>query len=87
MATTPTPRVLAAVAVAVAVLLGRVPLRGRVLTGDALLTQRDVCQTILDGGGDYLLPVKDNQPSLLADLQEAFSPSAVPAGGCAATDR
>jgi hypothetical protein len=72
---------------AVAVLLGRLPLRGRVLTGDALLTQRDVCQTILDGGGDYLLPVKDNQPSLLADLQEAFSPSAVPAGGCAATDR
>ena len=56
---------------AVAVLLGRLPLRGRVLTGDALLTQREVCQTILDGGGDYLLPVKDNQPSLLADLQAA----------------
>lgn len=66
---------------AVAVLLGRLPLRGRVLTGDALLTQRAVCQTILDGGGDYLLPVKDNQPSLLADLQEAFSPSAQLVGG------
>lgn len=72
---------------AVGVLLGRLPLRGRVLTGDALLTQRDVCQTILDGGGDYLLPVKDNQPSLLADLQEAFSPSAVSAGGRAGADR
>lgn len=71
---------------AVAVLLGRLPLRGRVLTGDALLTQREVCQTILDGGGDYLLPVKDNQPSLLADLQEAFSPSGLPAGRRAGTD-
>lgn len=71
---------------AVAVLLGQVPLQGRVLTGDALLTQREVCQTILDGEGAYLLPVKENQPSLLADLQEAFSPSAVAAGGRAPTD-
>lgn len=71
---------------AVAVLLGRLPLRGRVLTGDALLTQREVCQTILDGGGDYLLPVKDNQPSLLADLQEVFSPSPTTAGRRAGAD-
>jgi len=65
---------------AVLALLGRLPLKGRVLTGDALLTQREVCQTILAGGGDYLLPVKDNQPSLLADLQEALSPPAAAAG-------
>ena len=26
------------------------------------------------GGGDYLLVVKDNQPALLSDIQEAFSP-------------
>lgn len=70
---------------AVAVLLGRLPLAGRVLTGDALLCQREVCQTILAQQGDYLLPVKDNQPSLLADLQEAFSPSATAAGGGAPT--
>ena len=70
---------------AVALLLGQLPLKGRVLTGDALLTQREVCQTILEGGGDYLLPVKDNQPSLLADLQEAFPPSAAAAGGRAPT--
>ncbi|MBI2755712.1 MAG: ISAs1 family transposase [Chloroflexi bacterium] len=69
---------------AVHVLLGRLPLRGRVLTGDALLTQLEVCQTILDGGGDDLLPVKDNQPSLLDDLTEAFSPSGPAAGGGAA---
>ena len=27
------------------------------------------------GGGDYLLPVKENQPTLLRDLEAAFSPS------------
>jgi len=57
-------------------LLGTLPLRGRLITADALHTQREFCQTILEREGDYLLPVKDNQPALLADLQEAFSPSA-----------
>ncbi len=59
-------------------LLGRLPLKGRVITGDALLTQREVCKTVLEGGGDYLLPVKDNQPALLKDIQEAFSPLPLP---------
>jgi hypothetical protein len=52
-----------------------VPLAGRVVTGDALLTQRDLCVQIVTGGGDYLLPVKDNQPALRADLEAAFSPA------------
>ena len=62
-------------------LLGRLPLKGHVITGDALLTQREVCQTVVEGGGDYLLPVKENQPTLLADIEEAFSPSAVSRSG------
>lgn len=60
---------------AVKMLLGRLPLSGRVYPADALATQREVCQTITDGQGDYLLPVKENHPALLADIQEAFSPS------------
>ena len=60
---------------AIKLLLGRLPLSGRVYTADALATQRQVCQTITAGQGDYLLPVKENQPALLADIQEAFSPS------------
>jgi hypothetical protein len=56
--------------------LGQVPLEGRMVTGDALLTQREVSEGIVQGGGDYLLPVKDNQPSLRADLEAAFSPVA-----------
>lgn len=61
-------------------LLAQVPLEGRVVTGDALLTQRDVCQQVLDGGGDYVLPVKENQPALRESLAQAFSPLAAQRG-------
>jgi hypothetical protein len=57
-------------------LLGILPLEGKVVTADAMFTHRDVCQAITDAGGDYLLPVKDNQPTLRADLEEAFAPPA-----------
>lgn len=55
-------------------LLGIVPLAGRPVTGDALLTQRDICIQIVAGGGDYLFPVDANQPALLAAVEAAFSP-------------
>ena len=55
--------------------LGQIPLEGRIVVADALLTQREVCQQIVSGGGDYLLPVKENQPALRRDLVEAFSPT------------
>ena len=54
--------------------LAAVPLEGRLVTADALLTQREVSTQVVAGGGDYLLPVKEHQPTLLADLQAAFSP-------------
>lgn len=57
-------------------LLGSLPLKGRLITADALHTQREFCQAVREGGGDYLLPVKENQPTLLADLEATFSPSA-----------
>ena len=43
---------------AVKEVLGQVPLKGRVVVADALLTQRKVCEQIVAGGGEYLLPVK-----------------------------
>ena len=61
---------------AVGAVLAQVPVAGRVVTGDALLTQRAVCQQLLDGGGDYVLPVKENQPALRESLAQAFSPVA-----------
>jgi hypothetical protein len=57
------------------VVLGQIPLEGKIVVADALLTQREVCRQIVDGGGDYLLPVKENQPALHGDLVETFSPS------------
>jgi hypothetical protein len=59
---------------AVKAVLGQVPLTGRLVTGDALLTQRAVCEQIVAAGGDYLLPVDENQPALLAAVAAAFSP-------------
>jgi hypothetical protein len=54
--------------------LKQVPLAGRLVTGDALLTQRDLCEQIVAARGDYVLPVDENQPALLADAEAAFSP-------------
>jgi predicted transposase YbfD/YdcC len=53
-------------------LLRSLVLEGRVVTTDALLTQRAIAQTIVDGGGDYVLVVKENQPQLLRDIQLVF---------------
>ena len=59
-------------------MLGILPLRGKVVTADAMFTHRDVCTAIIDGGGDYILPVKNNQPNLRRDIEAAF---AAPAAG------
>ena len=53
-------------------LLKDLPLEGAIITGDAIFCQREVCQTITDRQGDYLLVVKDNQPALKADIAESF---------------
>ena len=39
---------------------------------DALLTQRTFCHALIDGDGDYMLPVKDNQPDLLDAIEKLF---------------
>jgi hypothetical protein len=53
-------------------LLGVLPLAGKVVTGDAMFTHRDVAQAIGDGGGDYVLFVKGNQPELRAQIEAAL---------------
>jgi hypothetical protein len=53
-------------------LLGVLPLAGKVVTGDAMFTHRDVAEEVREGGGDYLLFVRDNQPELLAQIQAAL---------------
>lgn len=59
-------------------LLLRLPLRGRVIVVDALLTQEEIPETVVRAGGDYLLPVKGNQPGLMQELQPVFSRPCLP---------
>jgi predicted transposase YbfD/YdcC len=47
-------------------------LEGRVVTVDALLTQRAVARTVLARGGDYVMLVKGNQPALAEDIRLVF---------------
>ena len=58
---------------AVGTLLEQLVLEGRIVTMDALLTQRHVAQTIVDKGGDYVMIVKENQPQLHADIELVFA--------------
>lgn len=53
-------------------LLTMLVLQGKVITADAMLTQRAISRQIRQSGGHYLLVVKKNQPSLLDDCQMAF---------------
>jgi hypothetical protein len=53
--------------------LGILPVRGNIISGDALFCQRDVCATIIAAGGDYVFTVKDNQPALVMDIGAGFA--------------
>jgi predicted transposase YbfD/YdcC len=53
-------------------LLKLLDLHGALVSIDAIGCQKAIAQQIRDAGGDYLLAVKDNQPTLHADIQAAF---------------
>lgn len=65
-------------------LLKILPLEGAIITGDAIFTQREICRVITEGGGDYFFTVKDNQPTLKADIALAFGPDSPLGSGVAA---
>jgi len=50
-------------------LLKTMVLEGRVIVGDAMFCQRDLCEQIVDSGGDDFFPVKENQPTLLREIR------------------
>jgi predicted transposase YbfD/YdcC len=58
---------------AIPALLELLDLKGAVVTIDAMGCQKAIAETIVDGGGDYILQVKDNHPSLRADLELLFA--------------
>ncbi len=55
--------------IAIKQLLKRLDLTDSTVTIDALGCQREIAQMITDGGGDYVLCVKNNQPTLLAKVK------------------
>jgi predicted transposase YbfD/YdcC len=65
--------------------LTMVDLRGKIVTTDALLTQRKIAIRIVEAGGEYVLPVKDNQPQLRSDIQTLFEGEACVKGFSPAT--
>jgi predicted transposase YbfD/YdcC len=54
-------------------LLRLLDISGWIVTIDAIGTQTEITKTIVDGGGDYLLAVKENQGHLFEDIQCLFN--------------
>ena len=70
-------------------LLAKLELEGRVVSIDALGCRTDIAETVAEGGGGYLLAVKDNQSDLHGHRQRDFAyldhtgGAAAPYGPCA----
>ncbi len=48
-------------------------LEGRVVVGDAIYCQRELCQQVIDSGGHYFLAVKGNQAGLEREIAVELS--------------
>lgn len=51
-----------------------VNISGKVLTGDAMHTQKRLSTQVLEGQGDFVFPVKENQEKLYKNIQSLFAP-------------
>jgi predicted transposase YbfD/YdcC len=54
--------------------LKMVEIAQKVVTADALHTQRGLATQILEAQGNYVFPVKENQPQLYKNIQALFAP-------------
>ena len=59
-------------------LLERLDVKGKIVTGDAIFCQKSITAKIVERGGDYVLPVKDNQKALRQDIETAFNEPVFP---------
>jgi predicted transposase YbfD/YdcC len=59
-------------------LLELLDLHDKIVTTDAMGCQKAIAETIVAGGGDYILAVKANQPTLHAEIQAAFATAVSP---------
>ena len=58
---------------AILAILGRLSLKGALVTIDAIATNPTIAQAITDGGGDYVLTLKQNQPTLRREVETYFA--------------
>ena len=58
--------------IAIPALVERLDLEGALVSIDAMGCNPNIAQSILDAKADYLLAVKDNQPTLHADIKSYF---------------
>lgn len=58
---------------AIPLLLRRLELTGALVTIDAMGTQKEIAQTIINGGGDYILALKENWPATYAEVEKVFA--------------
>jgi len=49
-------------------------LRGKIVMGDAWLTQRNLSIQIVEGGAEYIWLAQDNQPTLQQEIADVFLP-------------
>jgi predicted transposase YbfD/YdcC len=54
--------------------LQQVKIAQKVITGDALLTQKGIAAYIIEQGGEYVFPVKENQLGLYKSIRQLFAP-------------
>ena len=59
-------------------LLDRLDLKGKIVTGDAMFCQKSIAAKIVEKGGNYVLPVKNNQKNLRENIQTAFDEPVFP---------
>lgn len=57
---------------AIPILLAALDLKGALVSIDAMGCQTEIAEKVIDGGGDYLLAVKQNQKTLYEDIESAF---------------
>ena len=55
------------------VLLGKMDLKGKIVTWDALNTQKETVEAVIRGKGDYVAALKGNHPLFYKELVEYFS--------------
>jgi predicted transposase YbfD/YdcC len=53
-------------------LLKILDVHGAIVTIDAMGCQKNIAKEIVEGGGDYILAVKENQPTLCAAIEQHF---------------